>query len=117
MTDAAYPYGHSSTGGNPLTAPLKGEGDTRTQTRVRRTCSVCGELATRRITYLLDGARSNPASAAYHHDDCTWCSDDEDFACEAHKRQVENNPPPGMSWCSTFDGERMPRLLLYWETD
>jgi hypothetical protein len=98
---------------------LPGEGETRTlvQTRRRQTCEFCGEPATRRISYLLDNARFNPASAAYRHDDCTWCSDGEAWACEDHKKRVEGDAPEGMSWCSTFDGLKYPHMLLYWETE
>lgn len=103
---------------NDIESPLlPGEGDTRVQVRRRVFCSVCGGLATRKLTYLLDNARSNPASAAYRHDDCSWCSDAEDFACEHHKREVERNAPEGMSWCSTFDGMSRPHMLLRWENE
>lgn len=94
---------------------LKGEGETRTQVRRRRECSVCGEPATKRISYLMDNCRSDPASAAYHHDDCTWCSDAEAFACDTHRREVERDAPSGMSRGSTFDGSRLPHMLLYWD--
>lgn len=94
---------------------LKGEGDTRTQVRRRRECSVCGGPATKRISYLLDNCRSNPASNAYRHDDCTWCSDAEAFACDEHQREIERDAPDGMSWCSTFGSERSPHMLLCWE--
>lgn len=94
---------------------LKGEGDTRTQVRRRRECAVCGEPATQRLTYLMDNARSNPASSAYRHDDCSWCSDAEDFSCDAHRREMELDAPEGMSWCSAFSGDRFSHMLLCWE--
>lgn len=96
---------------------LPGEGDTRVQVRRRVLCACCGELATKKMTYLLENARSNPASAAYHQDDCTWCSDGEDFACDKHQREMEHNAPPGMSWCSAFSGDRFPHMLLRWENE
>lgn len=96
---------------------LPGEGDTRVQVRRRVECDFCGEPATRRITYLRDNARSNPASSAYGHDDCTWCSDADAFACEDHKREIERDAPHGMSWCATFDGMRRPNMLLRWEDE
>ncbi len=96
---------------------LPGEGDVRKQVRMRRECDICVALATKRVSYLLDNARSNPASAAYCRDDCTWCSDAEAFACDAHANQVERDAPEGMRWAGTFDGTRphLSHMLLYWE--
>ena len=95
---------------------LPGEGITRTVTsiRTRHGCEVCGEPATRKLTYLLANCRTNPASNAYGRDNCSWCSDAEAFSCEEHQQELRQDPPPGMSWCSTFDGARLPHMLLYW---
>lgn len=65
-------------------------------------CQVCGMPAQHRIAYLLPNYRSNPASSAYLHDDCSWCSDAEAWACSKHRREVERNAPDSMSWCSSF---------------
>ena len=93
---------------------LPGEGETRTRTEVkrRRECERCGAPATRRVTYLLDNCRSNPASSGYLRDDCSWCSDSEAFACDRCQRDIERDAPDGMSWCSTFGGARFPHMLL-----
>jgi hypothetical protein len=101
---------------NDTIKALPGEGDVRTQVRVRRECAVCEEPATKRITYLYEGYRSNPASSAYHYDDCTWCSDDEAFACDEHTREVERDAPEGMQWAGTFDGTKphLSHMLLCW---
>ena len=77
-------------------------------------CQVCGDPATKRISYLLLRARSNPASSAYGKDDCSWCSDAGAFACETHMRYVERDAPEGMEWCSTFEGERFPHMIYSW---
>lgn len=62
-------------------------------------CEQCGEAATKKYTYLLEGnARANPASSAYGEDDCSWCSDHEEFGCDSCKvPQVD-----GYSLCSIF---------------
>ncbi len=80
----------------------------------RQECQVCGEPATRRVSYLLERARSNPDSSAYCKDDCSWCSDADAYACEKHTREVERDAPEGMEWCSTFDGAKMPHMLYKW---
>lgn len=97
---------------------LKGEGDRETVVRVRkrRSCVVCGEPADARVTYLFKNARINPASSAYGHDDCSRCSDAEEFACSKHEMEVRHNPPEGTSWCSSFPAEHFPHMVLYWET-
>jgi hypothetical protein len=77
----------------------------------KRPCDVCGEPARFRVTYLVENARANPLSSAYGRDDCSWCSDAEAFACTAHKEELRRTVPPRMGWCSTFDGERFPRML------
>ncbi len=65
-------------------------------------CQECETPARYKIGYLLDNARSNPSSSGYRKDDISWCSDDASFACEKHKRQVENDAPVGHGWASTF---------------
>jgi hypothetical protein len=95
--------------------PLPGEGEvqTITRTRLRHACENCGEPATKRHTYLHENARRNPASSAYGRDDCTWCSDHEEFTCNTCKRpSVE-----GMGWCSTFGAERFPHMFLFWHEE
>jgi hypothetical protein len=95
--------------------PLPGEGETRTQIRRRRDCEVCGEAATKRITFLLERYRSNPASKAYGRDDCSWCSDHDAYACDEHETKVRFAVPPGMSSdVSIFGCKRFPHMLLYW---
>ena len=96
--------------------PLPKEGMERTQVLSRRGCDVCGGLATKRITYLRENCRSNPASSAYGRDDCSWCSDAEAYSCDEHQREVERDAPEGMRWASTFDGLKLPHMLLEWRT-
>lgn len=103
---------------------LPGEGDVKIvrKERVRRDCDYCGAPAFYKNTYLNDGgsdARRNPSSSAYGKDDCTWCSDHDDFLCpECHSRNETGNVPPGYGWCSTFQVDRLPHLFLTWrETD
>ena len=92
---------------------LKGEGATRTQVRVRVECDYCGELATRKQTYLLLNARSNPASSAFGKDDISRCSDAEEMLCGVHNGE----PPSGHSVCSIFKVERFAHMFLRWEED
>lgn len=94
---------------------LPGENEIVTETfrRERRTCDECGESAHYKCTYLLDGARSNPRSAAYGCDDCTYCEDDCRFACKEHREKVWNSPPEGMGRCSAFPATaRLAHLFL-----
>ncbi len=94
---------------------LPGEGETEIviKTRMRHECEVCGEPAHYKHTFLLHGARSNPASNAYGRDDCSWCEDESRFVCVVHKN--ENRAPEGYSWCSTFSAtERFAHMFLYW---
>ncbi len=99
---------------------LEGEGETNTvvKTRTRRECDGCGEPATHKHTYLdggPSGARRNPTSSAYGRDDCTWCSDYDQYLCdECDRRDYEDDVPDGYHWCSTFKVDRMPHLFLYW---
>lgn len=98
--------------------PLKGEGDVKfvKKTHVRHNCDGCGEVATKRYTFLLENARRNPQSAAYGRDDCTWLSDYELFGCEecGERSRFHALAPEGLSWCATFDLERFPHMGLYW---
>jgi hypothetical protein len=95
---------------------LKGEDDVQiiTRRRVRYECHICGEPAHFKHTFLLEGARRNPASSAYGKDDCSWCEDDSLFVCKDHEK--ERTPPDGYSWCSTFTAsDRFAHLFLYWK--
>ena len=100
---------------------LDGEGETKTvvKTRVRRECDGCGEPATHQHTYLNDGpsgARRNPASSAFGRDDCTWCSDYDQYLCDdCDRRDYEDDVPEGHRWCSTFKIDRMPHRFLRWD--
>ena len=97
---------------------LPGEGDERTTTlrRVREECVECGAPAHYRVAFLLEGVRTNPASAAYGKDDCTWCEDDHSFACREHKLAVQRHPPDGYREGSTFYAtERFAHMFLRWE--
>lgn len=87
------------------------------KTCVRHECEECGEQATRKLTYLLDGSRSNPASSAYGKDDCSWCSDAESFGCEAHADKIWHDPPRGMKYCAKFDLAKFPHMGLYWKEE
>lgn len=104
-----------------MTEKLKGEGDRIVieRVRVRQTCGYCSELATYKNTYLdegYSGARNNPSSSAYRRDDCSWCSDFDDYVChECHSSDEEDNVPDGHKWCSTFDIQRHPHMFLKWE--
>ncbi len=103
---------------------LPGEGEVKIirKERVRLGCDYCGEPAFYRNTYLDEGdrgARRNPRSAAYGRDDCTWCSDHDDFCCpDCHQKREHSNVPDGFKWCSTFQADRFPHMFLGWrETD
>ncbi len=100
---------------------LKGEGETETiiRTRVRRDCDNCSAPATQKRTYLNDGptgARSNPASSAYNHDDCTWCSDYDLYVCDdCVPADYEIEVPEGYGSCSTFKlSEQFAHMFLRW---
>ena len=98
-------------------AMLPGEGETRIQVRVHRTCERCSEPAKYKQTYLLEGTRSNPASSAYGRDDCSWCSDADAFFCEEHRGLARSEMPPAYVMCSRFEaGERFAHMFLRWET-
>lgn len=88
---------------------------TRTEVLIREACEECGEDATRRITFLLEDARRNPASSGYRRDDCSWCSDSASFACDEHERKVKQAPPDGMSWCATFQcNDTFAHMFMRW---
>lgn len=94
---------------------LPGEDETKTvvKTRVRHECDECGEPAHFKHTFLLEGARSNPASSAYRRDDCSWCEDDCRYVCKEHERH--RTPPDGYVWCSTYPAsERFAHMFLKW---
>lgn len=97
---------------------LPGEGEVKTITKrcLRHECDVCGEPAHFKHTFLLDGSRRNPASAAYGKDDCSWCEDECRYVCKEH--QNDRTPPPGTGWCSTFPAsERFKHMFLYWRDE
>lgn len=83
-----------------------------------RECGNCGEPASYKNTYLNDGqtgARHNPASSAYGRDDCTWCSDYDQFLCgDCHANCHEADVPEGFHWCSTFEKARLPHMFWQW---
>ena len=93
---------------------LKGEDATRMQVRTRVECDYCGELATRKRTFLLTGMRRNPASSAYGRDDCSRCSDAHEFLCDGCRGKT----PDGHIKCSVFKvGETLAHMFLRWEED
>jgi hypothetical protein len=75
-------------------------------------CEECDLPARYRATFLLEHCRTNPASHAYHHDDCSWCSDLEKFYCERHKYYWDS-PPEGYESCSLFPLRRFPHFGWY----
>jgi len=83
----------------------------------RRLCEKCGEPATHKLTFLLPNARANPASSAYRHDDCSWCSDKAMFVCDSHERERWTIAEElGMEWCAAFPfNKRHEHMFLYWE--
>lgn len=94
------------------------EGDVVEITKVckARECFKCGEPAIWKHTFLYEGSRSNPRSKAYRKDDCSWCEDDCNYACEEHKDLLRNTPPDtGLRWCSSFPKDKFEHLFLYWE--
>ena len=96
------------------------EGDIKfwKETCVSKECENCGETATKRITFLIEGnARSNPASSAYGRDDCSWCSDAEAFSCDKCAESTRRNPPRGFSWCATFIRDKFDHMFLEWRRE
>lgn len=107
-----------------MTDKLQGEGEAVLvlRTRVRRECEGCGELAVYLNTYLNDGefgARNNPASSAYGKDDCSWCSDHDQYLCsECHVQKHKIGVPNRFSWCSTFNCcDRFAHSFLEWREE
>lgn len=95
---------------------LPGEGKVETETYQweRHLCNECGEPAHYKCTFLYEGYRTNRASSAYGHDDCSWCVDEYAFACEKHRVEVRDNPPDGMVECSVFPAsERFAHMFLH----
>lgn len=93
-------------------------GQTRTikQRYKRKGCEFCEEPATHKLTFLLPNARANPASSAYCHDDCSWCSDKAVFVCDEHERDSQKIANDlGMGWCASFPYERFKHMFEYWE--
>ena len=82
---------------------------------LERVCNECGEPATKKITFLLENCRRNPASKAYGRDDCSWCEDDCVFSCDEHAEEIRRKPPEGMSWCSIFPRDKFKHMFLYWK--
>lgn len=99
------------------------EGDVRVikKTAVSRECENCGERATKKLSYLLENFRSNPASRAYGRDDCSWCSDLDIFCCDSEecKRELHRGRPDGYySGYSTWSrGERFEHMFLEWKEE
>ena len=92
-------------------------GDTRVyvETLEGRECQECGERADYRISFLLEGFRSDPASSAYGKDDCTWCSDLDFYACEAHKSQAAGEAPIGFDrGASIWSIKKFPHFGVEW---
>ena len=92
------------------------EGDKLMVTSVRRRheCFICGEDATKRHTYLLPRARSNPKSAGYGKDDISRCEDHVEFTCDFHPMfEVD-----GYEWCGTYTykkGNGYDHMFFYWK--
>lgn len=95
---------------------LPGEGEmvVVVKTRKRHECEICGNPAAYKHTFLLNGARANPASSAYGRNDCLWCQDDARYVCAEHKNECR--APDGYEWCSTFEAKKhLAHLFLYWD--
>lgn len=93
------------------------EGDKLMVTSVRRRheCFICGEDATKRHTYLLPRARSNPKSAGYGKDDISRCEDEVRFTCDEHDK-IKHLDVPGYEWCGTYTyGKQYEHLFFYWK--
>lgn len=99
------------------TETKKRVGDIEIIKRVRqwRCCKECGLPARYKITFLLPNARINPDSSAYQHDDCSWCSDLEIYACEMHHDIIRQNPPEGYRWCAEFLLKKFLHMGFYWK--
>jgi hypothetical protein len=95
---------------------LKAEGDSETITRVRVRipCYNCGEPAMYRYTYLLDNARQNPASSAFGRDDCSWCSDHEEFTCYECTRPTLDGLGDNARFTAS---DTLAHMFLRWENE
>ena len=97
------------------------EGNIRTIKQIckRRGCERCSDLATHKLTFLLPHPRSNPASSAYQHDDCSYCSDKAMFVCdECEKEKYDIAQELGMEWCASFPcNERFKHMFFHWEDE
>lgn len=88
------------------------------RTMACRSCDNCRDPAYYKHTFLLPNARNNPASKAYGKDDCSWCSDEEQFACKKIECQNQMRRLEGYSWCATFPAiTRFAHMFLYWVED
>jgi hypothetical protein len=76
-------------------------------------CEICGMPAQHRLTFLMPNCRTNPASSAYRHDDCSWCSDYETYACHKHERELTWSNPNGMSWCASYPLAKYKHMGFY----
>lgn len=95
--------------------PSEGKRRIIIQKRLRQECEICGELAHYKLTFLLLNARTNPASKAYRHDDCSWCEDAHRFVCREHERERKME---GYGWCSSFPATaRFEHMFLYWKEE
>ena len=79
------------------------------QEYIRHECAECGEPATKKVSYLLPNARSNPASSGYHGDDITWCSDHQEFICgDCKPPRVE-----GFDLGTIYNGDYYPHMVHF----
>ena len=105
----------------PATRKPGGEGETKIiiKRRVRIECQNCGDPATQRHTYLLENYRRNPKSAAYGKDDCTWCSDHDEFTCDHCNPPVIAGYAGGGSPGGTFQYgmQQLAHMFLQWREE
>jgi hypothetical protein len=99
---------------------LPGEGDVETiiRKRVRKDCEYCDEPAHYKCSYLLPNCRSNPASKAYRHDDCSYCSDYDLYLCKKCYSKYNGWHPSldGYEPCSLFPAnEHFAHMFLTWQ--
>ena len=103
---------------NETMQTLPGEGERKYVVKIgsRQECEVCGAPAHYKRTYLLVGARDNPHSSAYRHDDCSWCEDEARFLCEEHKS--DRTIIDGYEECARFPAnEKFAHMFLYWREE
>lgn len=100
---------------------LKGEKEEKimgeiTMVRERKTCDFCVDPAHFKYTFLLPNCRSNPESKAYGHDDCTWCSDAEQFSCRNPECIEQAEKLEGYEYCAVLPAvERFAHIFLVWK--